>query len=136
MTIDKADKKTVEIIMAGDDVGSELVKFADRIAANLVSKSLTRAQIRNIFTEVRKIEASWDNKNPQSAMRRLNMLKPKLDYQVARARPVELLRDILVEAIEQVDAVKGEDRNKRFRIFMDLFEAILAYHRAKGGRTN
>jgi len=64
------------------------------------------------------------------------MLKPKLDYQVARAKPVEVLRDVLNAAIDQVNAAKDEDeRNRRFRVFIDLFEAILAYHRAKGGRN-
>lgn len=126
---------TVETIMTGDDSGSELVKFAEQTAKTLVGNNLTRAQIRNIFTEVRKIEASWDDENPGDAMRRLNMLKPKMDYQAARAKPVELLRDVLRDAITQVDAASGEERNRRFRVFMDLFEAILAYHRAKGGRT-
>lgn len=124
---------TVETIMTGDASGSGLVKFAEQTATTLVSRNLTRAQIRNIFTEVRKIEASWDDKDPHDAMRRLNMLKPKLDYQAIRAKPVELLRDVLSKAIDQVEAASGDERNRRFRVFMDLFEAILAYHRAKGG---
>ena len=37
-------------------------------------------------------------------MRRLNMLKPKLDYQVSRAQSVELLKDVLSQAIDQVEA--------------------------------
>lgn len=126
---------TVETIMTGDASGSELVRFAEQTADTLVGRNLTRAQIRNIFTEVRKIEASWDEDNSNEAMRRLNMLKPKLDYQAVRAKPVELLRDVLSKAIDQVAAVQGEERNRRFRVFMDLFEAILAYHRAKGGRS-
>jgi CRISPR-associated protein Csm2 len=64
------------------------------------------------------------------------MLKPKLDYQAVRARPVELLRDVLRDAIDQVNAAPDkEDRDRRFRIFVDLFEAILAYHRSVGGRS-
>ena len=121
--------------MTKDDSGSELVIFAEQTAKTLVGNNLTRAQIRNIFTEVKKIEASWDDKNPKEAMRRLNMLKPKLEYQAARAKPVELLRDVLSKAVDHINAVEGGERNKRFRVFMDLFEAILAYHRAKGGRV-
>jgi CRISPR-associated protein Csm2 len=127
---------SIQTIMTQDNSGSELVTFAEQTAKTLVGNNLTRAQIRNIFTEVRKIEASWDDENPGDSMRRLNMLKPKMDYQAARAKPVELLRDVLRDAITQVDAASGEERNRRFRVFMDLFEAILAYHRAKGGRTN
>lgn len=125
---------TVDTIMTGDQSGSELVSFAEQTAKTLVRNNLTRAQIRNIFTEVRKIEASW-SAHPVEAMRRLNMLKPKLDYSSARAKPVELLRDVLTQAINRVNDAKDEERNRRFRVFMDLFEAILAYHRAEGGRN-
>lgn len=126
---------TVQTIMTADKSGSELVKFAEQTAVTLVHNNLTRAQIRNIFTEVRKIEASW-NVHTDDALRRLNMLKPKLDYQAVRAKPVEGLRDVLKEAIDQVNAAGNKDeRDRRFRVFMDLFEAILAYHRAKGGRN-
>ena len=126
---------SVANIMTGDQSGSELVTFAKQTAIQLVHNNLTRAQIRNIFTEVRKIEALWSSK-PTIAMRRLNMLKPKLDYSSARAKPVELLRDVLTPAIDKVNEVQpGEERDRRFRVFMDLFEAILAYHRSEGGRN-
>lgn len=126
---------SVATIMTGDQTGSELVTFAHQTALQLVRNGLTRAQIRNIFTEVRKIEALWGSK-PVTAMRRLNMLKPKLDYSAARAKPVELLKEVLTQAIDKVNEAKpGEDRERRFRVFMDLFEAILAYHRSEGGRN-
>lgn len=125
----------IETIMTADQKGDQLIAFAESTAKSLVRNNLTRAQIRNIFTEVRRIEASW-GAHPIESMRRLNMLKPKLDYQAVRARPVELLRDVLKGAIDQVNiAEEEEERNRRFRVFMDLFEAILAYHRAEGGRS-
>lgn len=125
----------VASIMTGDQTGSELVTFAHQTALQLVHNKLTRAQIRNIFTEVRKIETLWDSK-PAVAMRRLNMLKPKLDYSVARAKSVEVLRDVLSPAIDKVnEAQPGDERDRRFHVFMDLFEAILAYHRSEGGRN-
>jgi len=120
--------------MKSDPSGAELVKFAEQTARQLVENNLTRAQIRNIFTEVRKIEALWDNRSNE-ALRRLNMLKPKLDYAMARNSSVQLLRDVLSKSIDEVNAAEGEERNLRFQRFMDLFEAILAYHRAKGGRS-
>ena len=125
----------VSTIMTDDQSGAELVSFARQTAQQLVRNNLTRTQIRNIFTEVRKVESMWEA-NPNDAMRRLNMLKPKLDYQTARSKQVRVLRDVLTEAINEVEkAPTEEERDDRFRRFMDLFEAILAYHRAEGGRN-
>ena len=123
-------------VMTADPSGSELVAFARQTAVTLVKNNLTRAQIRNIFTEVRKIETQWEGTQQVEALRRLNMLKPKLDYQTARSESVKLLRDVLSAAIDQVNqAADTDERDRRFQRFMDLFEAILAYHRSEGGRN-
>jgi len=124
---------SIHTLMTADDNNAELVNFAKATAERLVKDQLTRSQIRNIFTEVRRIEALWPEPD---AMRRLNMLKPKLSYQTARTRQVEYLEKVLVEAIDEVGkATDLESRTQRFQRFVDLFEAILAYHRAEGGRN-
>ncbi|GAB4396844.1 MAG: type III-A CRISPR-associated protein Csm2 [Anaerolineales bacterium] len=135
----------VQIIMTKDPTGEELVKFAKITAQQLIKDQLTRGQVRNIFTEVRKIEALWDAegvKKPEErdynkALRRLVMLKPKMDYQTSRIPQVQRLKEVLTEGIDSVVAVKNdtEKLNERFKYFMNLFEAILAYHRAEGGRN-
>lgn len=126
---------SVQQIMTADETGEKLVKFADETADKLVRASLTRAQIRNIFTEVRQIESLW-GMNRADALRRLNMLKPKLAYQTARTPQMKDLQSVLSEAITLVsNAASDEEKDQRFERFMDLFEAILAYHRAKGGRN-
>lgn len=134
----------IQTIMTADSTGQQLVQFAQMTAERLVKDQLTRGQIRNIFTEVRKIEALWDaegvkkpeERNYDKALRRLVMLKPKMDYQTSRIPQVQRLKDVLSDAIDEV--VKGKDnkdKDERFKRFMNLFEAILAYHRAKGGRN-
>ncbi len=134
----------VQTIMTNDPTGQELVKFAEITAQQLVTNQLTRGQIRNIFTEVRKIEALWDaegvkkpdERDYNKALRRLVMLKPKMDYQTSRIPQVQRLKEVLAEGIDEV--AKGKDnkeKDERFKRFMNLFEAILAYHRAKGGRN-
>ncbi|NMC53639.1 MAG: type III-A CRISPR-associated protein Csm2 [Chloroflexi bacterium] len=126
---------SVQQIMTADETGEKLVKFADETADKLVRASLTRAQIRNIFTEVRQIESLW-GMNRADALRRLNMLKPKLAYQTARTPQMKDLQSVLSEAITLVsNAASDDEKDQRFERFMDLFEAILAYHRAKGGRN-
>lgn len=126
---------SISQIMTADQSGAELVDFARREADKMVRQGLTRAQIRNIFTEVRKIEALWEGDKRSEARRKLNMLKPKLDYQTARERKVQGLRDVLAEAIDEVEKAADDQRDERFRRFVELFEAILAYHRALGGRN-
>lgn len=125
---------TVHTIMTADESGVEMVKFAHQTAKTLVGNKLTRNQIRNIFTEVRQIEAIWD-KHPSEALRRLNMLKPKLAYQTKRHQEVALLKNVLNEAIDEVGKATDDNRNEAFKRFIDLFEAILAYHRAEGGHN-
>ena len=125
----------VHTIMTADENGEELVSFAKATAERLVKDGLSRNQIRNIFTEVRQIEAMWFS-NETEAMRRLNMVKPKLSYQSARHRQVKYLENTLSEAIDEVNrASSQEEQGARFQRFVNLFEAILAYHRAQGGRN-
>lgn len=125
---------TISTVMTADPTGSDLVEFA-KSKAELWKKDLKRTQIRNIFTEAREIESEWDSDHTR-AMRRLNLLKAKLAYQQARHDKSDGLRglvDTLTKAIDEVGKVSGEAQSERFHRFMELFEAILAYHRAFGG---
>ncbi len=113
-----------------------LIQKADELGRELSSK-LTTSQIRNIFGEVRSIEqeVGLEEKTlPLNVQRRLLMLKPKMAYQVGRfSNNVELkaLVDTLSRAIDLI-----ENDVRRFHTFVDLFEAILAYHRRYGGKTS
>lgn len=123
----------IQALMTADESGAELVAFAQQTAEVLVKQNLTRSQIRTIFTEVRQIEAAWGNK--PDAARRLSMLKPKLAYQAARSNSVDHLREVLSDAIDEVLKATAAKRDQTFARFVELFEAILAYHRAQGGRN-
>jgi CRISPR-associated protein Csm2 len=124
----------VKSIMTQDPTGKELVEFAKVTASQLVQDRLTTGQIRNIFTEVRKIEILWRT-DPIKALRRLNLLKAKMSYQTARSRSVAGLEKVLSDAITEVANASEADRNDRFERFMQLFEAILAFHKSQGGRA-
>lgn len=136
--IQSISKAELEKIIGEDtpEAIQTLVKEADRFGEKL-SRKLTTSQIRNIFGEVRAIEQEVPvgaTELPIGVQRRLLMLKPKLAYQVGRFSNNDALRafaDTLTTAIDLV----GNDA-RRFHTFVDLFEAILAYHRRYGGRTN
>lgn len=128
---------SIHTMMTADESGKELVELAEQLAKTLVRNGLTRSQIRNIFTEVRQIEAMWQmgGEHKADALRRLNMLKPKLSYQTARTSSVRDLQNALCEAIDEVEKAPAGQKDQMFSRFMDFFEAVLAYHRAEGGRN-
>ncbi|MDE0087841.1 MAG: type III-A CRISPR-associated protein Csm2 [Candidatus Poribacteria bacterium] len=107
-----------EIIEKG---GEPLVTAAENLGRKL-ARNLKTAQIRKVYGAVKKIQMSEEfNRNE------LIMLKPKLAYAAARKPEVEDLKDVLTQAINEVD------NTDKFKNFVDFFEAILAYHRAFGG---
>ncbi|NMB54839.1 MAG: type III-A CRISPR-associated protein Csm2 [Leptolinea sp.] len=129
---------SIQTIITADPDGQELVKQAELLGNSLVRGNVTRSQMRSIFSEARQIEASWGKRN--TALR-LSMLKPKLAYQKARQnRDSEqafggLVSDLSAGIDVVLDPkVSVEERDKRFTKLMNYFEAVLAYHRAAGGR--
>lgn len=131
------------LIIQGTDANSAktLVETAQTWGEYLAKQGLTTSQIRGIFGQVRQIEMAWpldvqNSQRVQAAERDLILLKPKLAYQAQRdaeknknTQPVRSLEGILIPAI---DLVEGNRDN--FQRFVDFFEAVLAYHRAAGGK--
>lgn len=104
--------------------GEILVKEAAQLGERL-ARNLTTSQIRNIYGAVKKMQMKGELDT-----HKLLMLKPKLAYAAKRhGGGVETLKDVLTDAIGFV-----ENDLKNFNRFVDFFEAILAYHKAYGGR--
>ena len=125
---------TVQQVMTQDPTGALLVQFAKQKGEEFADKELKSTQIRNIFIEARRAQAELDKpESEDKAMLRLNMLRPKLAYQAKRhekSEGLKLLVKLLTDAITEVSNAPKDKRKVRFDRFMDLFEAILAYHRA------
>lgn len=131
------DKATLKAIIQ-DDNARTTVEEAEKLGKEL-SRQLSTSQIRNIFGTVRRIEMNWPaaptdeagQRAAAQAYRELQLLKPKMAYQARRegGRGVQVLTEVLTDAIDLV----GNDR-QHFQHFVDFFEAILAYHKAHGGR--
>ncbi len=125
-------KDRVVAIITGDEP-QLLVEEAEQAGQQLANGRLTKSQIRNIFGTVRQIQSKWpasiSPEEEKARVRELLLLKPKLAYQAARQGAVEPLADVLDVAIDQV---RGD--RARFQRFVDLFEAILAYHTSYGGK--
>ncbi len=123
-------EKVIEII-TGDEPRL-LVEEADQAGRQLAGQ-LTKSQIRNIFGAVRQIQMNWppsvSQEEERARVRELLLLKPKLAYQAAREPKVKPLADVLDLAIDQIAG-----QRVRFQRFVELFEAILAYHTKYGGK--
>ena len=142
-----SEKERSEIII--DSNVETLVNAAEKIGKQLaITHRLTTSQIRGIFGTVRRIEMDWVSPNLQKdrqanvrrAQREFALLLPRLAYQAKRERgkAVEALSNELTPAIRLVMGAKNDPENyyQFFRNFVDFFEAILAYHRANGGKSS
>ncbi|MFZ4816054.1 MAG: type III-A CRISPR-associated protein Csm2 [Phototrophicaceae bacterium] len=123
-------------IITGDLVESaKLTNQHGSTVGEKLANKLNTTQIRNIFGMVRQIEMTWDSE-PENAQRQLILLIPKLRYQTERKPEVEELAKLLIDAIYIVTDEKTVTPpiRDRFQRFVDMFEAILAYHKANGGK--
>jgi CRISPR-associated protein Csm2 len=115
-----------------DDTAKQMVQFADNLA-NEIHSDVSTSQIRNVYGTVKKLEMQREFNS--KAYRQLLLLKPKLAYARGRAetrkRPAfEKLEQALGIAIDTVSISDPET----FKRFCNFFEAILAYHKAHGGK--
>jgi len=113
------------------------IEFAEDFGKHLVVERLTTSQIRNIFGEVKRIYSQFlrkESADRQKIEKDFLMLRPRMAYAAKRAgRGIDALRLILDAAHVEV-RISEDGGHKRFENFVDLFEAILAYHKAYGGR--
>jgi CRISPR-associated protein Csm2 len=117
-----------ELIDAAEQFGRQLAK------PERSSDALSTSQIRQVFTKLKNIESkSLD----ETRLGDFLMLKPFIAYAAGRQNNVaglQKLKGLVCDGIDCVVDAKGVDLQCRFRNFVKLFEAVLAYHRAAGGR--
>ena len=120
-------------ITDGADKG--LVMFAKNVGEYMAplyngdQNALSNSQIRNVFGEIKRIQMKGltDNENRSS----FYLLRAKVAYALGRNRTIcmNMFEKIFDKAWNLVD-----DENKKFQNFCNFLEAILAYHKAFGGK--
>ena len=112
------------------------VQFAEKFGKYLAvddfdAEPLTTSQLRKFFGEVKRQQMIGYNETE------FVMLKPKLAYAVGRAKQngnkfraykIADFYDVLADAIDKVQS--SADKQKAFKNFITVFEAIVAYHKA------
>ena len=112
------------------------VQFAEKFGKHLAaddydSDPLTTSQLRKFFGEVKRQQMMGFNETE------FTMLKPKLAYAVGRAKQngkknkSQKIEDFFIVISDAIDKVlSSPERNKAFKNFITVFEAIVAYHKA------
>lgn len=118
----KVTKKTVDF---AETFGRYLAEGND------FEEALTTSQLRRFFGEVKRQQMVGYNESD------FVMLKPKLAYAVGRAKKTAKKDKhckiidffyVMSDAIDKVET--SQDKNKAFKNFISIFEAIVAYHKA------
>lgn len=100
---------------------ADMTSFAEATAKSL--SSLSKTQFRNIYGEIKRIQANYENNKTA-----VHLLKPKVAYMYARTD--NRMRKFVLKFKDVFDAAIDEVNDKTtFDNFCCLMEAILAYHR-------
>ncbi|HOV73299.1 MAG TPA: type III-A CRISPR-associated protein Csm2 [Candidatus Hydrogenedentes bacterium] len=110
-------------------IDNDFITSAEKFGSD-IARTVTTSQIRNIFGSVKKMEME-----AEMNLSKVLLLKPRIAYASARNKGLGDLARQLTDAIDMIDKGKSPaEKNERFHRFCQGFEAILAYHRAHGGK--
>lgn len=91
--------------------------------------ALTNSQIRNVFGEIKRIQMAGYSKNKTSFL----VLKPKVAYAAGRHNKLGII--VFKKYFDLAAAcVIEENTDVAFSHFCEFMEAIVAYHKAYGGK--
>lgn len=123
------DQITTKVTEVGVNFTEEFGKYLAKDDEN--GKALTTSQLRKFFGAVKQIQMK-----SEFDLTDVLLLKPKLAYAVGRAKgnnkgknvKIEDFNDVIVSGINLVT------NKEQFKRFVSIFEAIVAYHKAAGGK--
>jgi len=104
-----------------------LVRYAEEAGKFMANNGLTNSKIRSIYGEIKRIQMGEFEKEKSS----FYLLKPKVAYALGRDDRNEGLS--LFKLIFDQSSVDVKNQ-KTYINFCNLIEAILAYHKANGGK--
>ncbi len=134
LTLDETKKKIIASIIQSGFTKSGM-DFVDEVGKEIGgNRGVSSSQIRIAYGEITRLRMKGDDVPIDKVL----MLKPKLYYAAGRNfgnKAYNYLRDIISYAVDLTcDDVPKEEQNRRFQNLASLFEAILAYHKAYGGK--
>jgi CRISPR-associated protein Csm2 len=109
------------------EADAPLVAYAEKAFKFMAKRGLTKSKIRSIYGEIKRIQMS-EFENEKSAF---ILLKPKVAYALGRDPQNAGLQ--LFKEIFDLSSVNVTNQ-KSYQNFCNFMEAILAYHKANGGK--
>jgi len=113
----------IDIILKKSDI-KRFIDLSEEFGKNCKNKKITTSKIRSIFDSVKKLKSYDESKNE------LYMLLPKLAY--AKGKDTKHTLDEFQEVMDKL--IRKIDSEQELKNFKDFFEAVIAYHRAEGGK--
>lgn len=109
------------------EADAKLPAFAEKMGRFMAENGLTNSKIRSIYGEIKRIQiGTFENEKAS-----FYLLKPKVAYAVGRDNKNEGL--LTFQAVFDKASVSVTDQ-KTYQNFCNLIEAVLAYHKAYGGK--
>ncbi|MDD4029394.1 MAG: type III-A CRISPR-associated protein Csm2 [Caldisericia bacterium] len=106
---------------------TEMITYAEQEGQYMANNGLTNSKIRSIYGEIKRIQmGSFDSERASFLL-----LRPKVAYALGRDKYNKGLQRFKFIFDNAANVVNDQ---KSFNNFCDLFEAILAYHKAYGGK--
>lgn len=143
MGVDAVKKQDEDVVATAEKIVDSLRRKNNKNNKDNNEPELTRSQIRKFLSAVNKIEnkllilESKQGKKlevlPDELKAEIKMLKAKLVYQAGRDDK-GIVKDFLNKSkmLERIDEIG--DNPQKFKQFARLVEAIVAYHRYRGGK--
>ena len=123
----KFSELTYDSLWITTGASPQLVSYAEQAGEFMAKHGLTNSKIRSIYGEVKRIQMGDFEKEKAS----FYLLKPKVAYALGRDEKNEGLK--LFKLIFDLASQDVNDQ-KTYMNFCNFIEAILAYHKAFGGR--
>ena len=110
-----------------DGITKEAIKFCEKFGKHIKNNGLSTSQIRNVYGELKRIQLKGFKKEKTSFL----LLKPKMAYAAKRAKNSGAtdFKKVFDKAFDLID-----NSSEKYKNFMDIMEAILAYHKSFGGK--
>ncbi|MCU0445282.1 MAG: type III-A CRISPR-associated protein Csm2 [Microscillaceae bacterium] len=127
-----------------EKINMDCIDFTEKFGGYLAKNGLTTSQIRNVYGEVKRIELSSEINKKENKFENgfdketsFLLLKPKIAYAAKRkgGQAMDEFKKVMNEAHKATQKEGSTDANS-FKRFCEFFEAILAYHKAEGGRDS